>query len=243
MPLTHTSELFIPATHPVLPGHFPGQPIVPGALLLDTLLASSAPANISSLQRVRFSAAVQPGVALQVNWQAKGDDWRFSVSQAGREVCRGNASASEFPTPLPSTATALPFIDADASYRKLPHSGAMRLLQQIASDGEQRAWGMAEIRADNPLLRNGELSAWCGLEYAAQLLACYGSLQQGELRSTHIVMARALHSYQQTLSVGSKLYATIRITSRQSDALSAEFLISNSNRTALCGGEFTALFG
>jgi len=34
------SEIFsIPAGHPSLPGHFPGEPIVPGALLLDEIVS------------------------------------------------------------------------------------------------------------------------------------------------------------------------------------------------------------
>ncbi len=34
------SEFIIPADHPCLPGHFPGQPIVPGVVVLDRVLAA-----------------------------------------------------------------------------------------------------------------------------------------------------------------------------------------------------------
>lgn len=55
----------VPPDHPCLPGHFPDQPIVPGALLLDHALgllagggfAPDQPARLS----VRFLAAVMPG--------------------------------------------------------------------------------------------------------------------------------------------------------------------------------------
>jgi 3-hydroxyacyl-[acyl-carrier-protein] dehydratase len=34
------AEFIIPADHPCLPGHFPGQPIVPGVVVLDRVLAA-----------------------------------------------------------------------------------------------------------------------------------------------------------------------------------------------------------
>jgi 3-hydroxymyristoyl/3-hydroxydecanoyl-(acyl carrier protein) dehydratase len=35
-------DFTIPAEHPALPGHFPGRPVVPGALLLDHVLGRRA---------------------------------------------------------------------------------------------------------------------------------------------------------------------------------------------------------
>jgi 3-hydroxyacyl-[acyl-carrier-protein] dehydratase len=39
------------ASHPALPGHFPGHPVVPGVLLLDALLAA-LPAHVGGTVRV-----------------------------------------------------------------------------------------------------------------------------------------------------------------------------------------------
>ncbi|BCK76825.1 hypothetical protein EMQ_2431 [Acetobacter aceti NBRC 14818] len=52
-------EIAFPANHPALPGHFPGLPVVPGALLLDCGLdlAGLSPAKID---QVKFLRPVRP---------------------------------------------------------------------------------------------------------------------------------------------------------------------------------------
>lgn len=52
----------VPAGHPSLPGHFPGNPLVPGVLLLDHALACVLPAGAraTGLQGVKFAAPVRP---------------------------------------------------------------------------------------------------------------------------------------------------------------------------------------
>ncbi len=60
-------SLHVPASHPSLPGHFPGNPIVPGALLLslaiDALQTEFGPFLLAGLPKVRF---LQPLCAEQV---------------------------------------------------------------------------------------------------------------------------------------------------------------------------------
>jgi predicted hotdog family 3-hydroxylacyl-ACP dehydratase len=66
----------------------------------------------------------------------------------------------------------------DAVYEKLPHGGAMRLLEQVLD------WDQASIRCatashrapDNPLRRDGALAAAHAVEYAAQAAAVHGVL-------------------------------------------------------------------
>lgn len=55
----------IPADHPCLPGHFPGNPVVPGVVLLDHVLASIQPGLATSaagmeFTRVKFRRPVRP---------------------------------------------------------------------------------------------------------------------------------------------------------------------------------------
>jgi 3-hydroxyacyl-[acyl-carrier-protein] dehydratase len=62
-------EFSIDASHPSLPGHFPGQPIVPGVLLLDHVLSGIAAQTgrpVARLQQVKFAAALLPGEEAQV---------------------------------------------------------------------------------------------------------------------------------------------------------------------------------
>jgi len=64
----------------------------------------------------------------------------------------------------------------------LPHGGKMVLLDRV------QRWTEDEITcltgshrwADNPLRRNGRLSALCGVEYGAQAMAIHGALVSGD---------------------------------------------------------------
>lgn len=63
--------------HPTGAGHFPGNPIIPGALLLDTIIAAIAdrPDSDRSLviRAAKFLRPVRPGAVLALRWQQGGD--------------------------------------------------------------------------------------------------------------------------------------------------------------------------
>ena len=57
--------LRVASDHPALAGHFPGHPIVPGALLLDEALhAIDAAATSWHIANLKFHRIVRPGEAL-----------------------------------------------------------------------------------------------------------------------------------------------------------------------------------
>ena len=60
-----TRRLVVPPSHPALPGHFPGRAVVPGVLLLDAVL-QAAGCPTGRLLRVRFTAPVLPGEAVEI---------------------------------------------------------------------------------------------------------------------------------------------------------------------------------
>ena len=60
--------LRIASDHPALAGHFPGQPIVPGALLLDEALHAIDAAETSwHIANLKFHRIVRPGEALRLD--------------------------------------------------------------------------------------------------------------------------------------------------------------------------------
>ena len=81
----------IPVDHPCFAGHFPGQPILPGVLLLERVMSLAQtslaqPLNECSVYNVKFLAAVVPGDALDVQLARTNlNEYKFTIriSQAG----------------------------------------------------------------------------------------------------------------------------------------------------------------
>lgn len=74
--------------HPMLPGHFPGDPIVPGAWLLsqvlidaaDWLAASTPGARVAAVRSVKFLQPVRPGQAFTIDFAAGSGTLKFTVT-------------------------------------------------------------------------------------------------------------------------------------------------------------------
>jgi acyl-CoA synthetase (AMP-forming)/AMP-acid ligase II len=76
--------LRIPADHKAGPGHFPNNPIVPGAVLLDELVHAVCQAGWSGVvEAAKFHHPVRPGDALEVSHKTKGSSIRFECHLAG----------------------------------------------------------------------------------------------------------------------------------------------------------------
>jgi 3-hydroxymyristoyl/3-hydroxydecanoyl-(acyl carrier protein) dehydratase len=73
----------VAADHPALPGHFPGNPVVPGVLVLDHVMArlrACTGREVTGLPRVKFSAPLLPGEAAEVRFQQRAASVGFRVS-------------------------------------------------------------------------------------------------------------------------------------------------------------------
>jgi 3-hydroxyacyl-[acyl-carrier-protein] dehydratase len=82
--------LHIPADHPSAAGHFPGNPIIPGALLLDAALEAMDVASLASIRSAKFLRPIRPGTALELRWCLAGEKLlRFEYLAAGQLAASG----------------------------------------------------------------------------------------------------------------------------------------------------------
>lgn len=82
----HATALQIPANHPSLPGHFPGQPIVPGVVLLDCVLQEAErwlqrSVSVIALSNAKFTAPLLPDEPAQLQLKLEGQELRFSLNR------------------------------------------------------------------------------------------------------------------------------------------------------------------
>ena len=90
------SRFVVPHNHPSLPGHFPGQPIVPGVVVLDCavaiLLSDRPAARLAGFEDVKFIAPVLPGAEVSVTCsESAANRLIFACAVDGRTVLRGRA--------------------------------------------------------------------------------------------------------------------------------------------------------
>jgi 3-hydroxyacyl-[acyl-carrier-protein] dehydratase len=75
----HSSRIEVASDHPAFAGHFPGQPLLPGVVLLGEvleLLLRQAPEAVGTqphISAVKFLAPVRPGAVLEIRWSAPGE--------------------------------------------------------------------------------------------------------------------------------------------------------------------------
>jgi 3-hydroxymyristoyl/3-hydroxydecanoyl-(acyl carrier protein) dehydratase len=83
----------VPDEHPVLPGHFPAYPVLPGALLLDWVigLVSSYPGDAAiQVGAARFPAAARAHMLLRAHGLREGGRVQFAVvTDDGIPLCTG----------------------------------------------------------------------------------------------------------------------------------------------------------
>lgn len=94
-----SGTLTISATHPAFAGHFPGDPLLPGVVLLDLILADAAIAAIGGITRLKFLRPVRPGERIDYTL-AHLDSGHITVSAQGAAgpVLRGRLGLA---TPAP----------------------------------------------------------------------------------------------------------------------------------------------
>lgn len=89
-----TSAFTINPDHPALPGHFPGNPVVPGVVVIEHLLAALAQAHpgrtCTGVRRMKFLRLLRPGETALVSFgEPKPDSITIKASVAGEPLIDG----------------------------------------------------------------------------------------------------------------------------------------------------------
>jgi 3-hydroxyacyl-[acyl-carrier-protein] dehydratase len=98
MTAVHSVPLLIGPEHPALPGHFPGNRLVPGVVLLErvaTAWKTWRGLPVGSLD-AKFVQALRPGENAMIKLYDEGKRVRFEVTRAdGRMLARGTLGAAK----------------------------------------------------------------------------------------------------------------------------------------------------
>ncbi len=89
------SSFVVAADHPALAGHFPGDPIVPGVVILERVIEAAGrwlgrPVAVEGLPQVKFVAPLRPGERADVTLRLEGSTLAYSVMRDDVLVSRGS---------------------------------------------------------------------------------------------------------------------------------------------------------
>jgi acyl-CoA synthetase (AMP-forming)/AMP-acid ligase II/3-hydroxymyristoyl/3-hydroxydecanoyl-(acyl carrier protein) dehydratase len=93
----------VAASHPSLPGHFPGRPVVPGVLILDHVLVGvreRTGRDVARLPRVKFASPLLPEESARVQFTQREGSLSFRVSALRDGVHQAIAEGSVVLAPL-----------------------------------------------------------------------------------------------------------------------------------------------
>jgi 3-hydroxymyristoyl/3-hydroxydecanoyl-(acyl carrier protein) dehydratase len=62
--------LIAPLNHPCYEGHFPGNPVVPGVLLLELVVVALGRGPPRAIPSVKFHRALAPGESFELQWKS-----------------------------------------------------------------------------------------------------------------------------------------------------------------------------
>ena len=89
-------EFVVASSHPCLPGHFPGRPLVPGVVVLDHVLAAierdHGALGPLRLPQVKFLRPLLPDEVANVVLEGAAPRWRFRVLRGADLIASGEVA-------------------------------------------------------------------------------------------------------------------------------------------------------
>ncbi len=87
-------EVVIGSDHPALPGHFPGQPVVPAAVILSRVIETARrtypDSRITGIRKAKFLQRVTPDEPFRIDLEAPaGDSLKFVCHTEDAVVVQG----------------------------------------------------------------------------------------------------------------------------------------------------------
>jgi len=90
------TKIFFALDHPAGPGHFPGNPIIPGALLLAEVLRAivvqiDRPLLLGQIKSAKFSYPARPGECVAIDYtESTSDQIQFHCAVGEKTVLTGS---------------------------------------------------------------------------------------------------------------------------------------------------------
>ena len=88
----YTQPFRVPAEHPCLPGHFPGEPLVPGVVMLEAVaeaLRAWRGERLARIAEAKFVAPLRPGEDAEVRLSEVAGRLRFEIRRGQELLARG----------------------------------------------------------------------------------------------------------------------------------------------------------
>jgi len=98
-PIRHSATLRVPAKHPALTGHFPGNPVVPGVVILDAVISAAeawlgSGFHVHGLSHAKFLAPLKPDEAARIELALRGPLLEFAVCRGEATIAKGMLSGT-----------------------------------------------------------------------------------------------------------------------------------------------------
>jgi len=85
-------QLQAPLDHPCYSGHFPGNPVVPGVVLLDLIVEALGHGSPRVIGNVKFQRAVRPGESFTLRYRLVGALLSFRCVSGDQLLVEGSLS-------------------------------------------------------------------------------------------------------------------------------------------------------